>query len=89
MKTIETLVVRVGKLEQLKSTDAKMKTIETLVARVNKLEQLKSTPASKKSSWFGLGGNATAGAEKENTIGVLIGDLEKLGGSGEEERVCF
>jgi hypothetical protein len=89
MKTIETLVAMVGKLEQLKSTDAKMKTIETLVARVDKLEQLKSTPDSKKSSCFVLGGNVTAGAEKENTIGVLVGDLEKLGGSGEEERVCF
>jgi hypothetical protein len=80
MTEVEALVVRVEKLEALVVRVGKL---EALVARVEKLEQLNNTPVSKKSSWFGLGGNTTAGAEKENTIDVLLGDLEKLGGPNE------
>ncbi len=33
--------------------------------------------------WWQLGANAMAGAEKPSTIGVLLGDLEKLDGPDE------
>jgi hypothetical protein len=91
---MEALVARVGNVEALvarvenvEALVARVGNVEALVARVEKLEQMKSTPASKKPWRFGLGADATAGAETEKKIGALLGDLERLG--GERERECF
>ncbi len=73
----------------LEKTDNGMK---ALVARVGKLEKLVTRVEKLEKPWFSLGANATAGAETAHMIGVLLGDLEKLGGAGGAggaERECF
>jgi hypothetical protein len=67
VRKVEALVTRVGELEKLAARVGKL---EKLVTRVEKLEK----------PWFGLGADATAGAETEKKIGALLGDLERLDG---------
>ncbi len=57
--------------------------MKALAARVGKLEKLVTRVENLEKPWFGLGADATAGAETAHTIGALLGDLERLGGERE------